>query len=55
MSTQTTRLDLIRHGEPVGGRRFRGDAVDDPLSDTGWQQLESRLRRLEARAWPTGT
>ena len=49
MSTQTTRLDLIRHGEPVGGRRFRGDAVDDPLSDTGWQQLESRLRRLQAQ------
>lgn len=47
MSTQTTRLDLIRHGEPVGGRRFRGDAVDDPLSDAGWQQLEARLRQLE--------
>ena len=47
MSTQITRLDLIRHGEPVGGRRFRGDAVDDPLSDTGWQQLESRLARLD--------
>ncbi|KTG16270.1 MULTISPECIES: histidine phosphatase family protein [unclassified Guyparkeria] len=49
MSTQTTRLDLIRHGEPVGGRRFRGDAVDDPLSDIGWQQLERRLRLLEAQ------
>lgn len=47
MSTQTTRLDLIRHGEPVGGRRFRGDAVDDPLSEIGWQQLERRLRLLE--------
>jgi len=49
MTTQTTRLDLIRHGEPVGGRRFRGDAVDDPLSETGWRQLEARLETLAAR------
>ncbi|HSH85039.1 MAG TPA: histidine phosphatase family protein [Guyparkeria sp.] len=44
---KSTRLDLIRHGEPVGGRRFRGDAVDDPLSPTGWQQLERRIQALE--------
>jgi len=31
-------IDLIRHGEPVGGRRYRGQ-VDDPLSDEGWQQM----------------
>jgi len=31
-------IDLIRHGEPVGGRRYRGQ-VDDPLSDKGWQQM----------------
>ncbi|WP_410473551.1 histidine phosphatase family protein [Guyparkeria sp. TX1] len=49
MTSQTTRLDLIRHGEPVGGRRFRGDAVDDPLSELGWQQLERRLTMIEAR------
>ena len=36
----TVVLDLIRHGEPVGGVRYRG-SVDDPLSDTGWQQLRS--------------
>jgi len=35
----TTLLDFIRHGEPVGGRRYRGNGVDDPLSETGWQQL----------------
>jgi broad specificity phosphatase PhoE len=29
----------MRHGEPVGGRRFRGDGVDDPLSDRGWRQM----------------
>lgn len=33
-----TRIDLIRHGQPVGGRRYRGQ-LDDPLSDTGWEQM----------------
>jgi len=31
-------IDLIRHGEPVGGRRYRGQ-TDDPLSEAGWQQM----------------
>jgi broad specificity phosphatase PhoE len=31
-------VDFIRHGEPVGGRRYRGSGVDDPLSKVGWQQ-----------------
>jgi len=35
----TTQIDIIRHGEPEGGRRYRGSSVDDPLSKTGWQQL----------------
>ncbi len=34
-----TIIDLIRHGEPVGGRAIRGNSVDDPLSDLGWQQM----------------
>jgi len=34
-----TLIDFIRHGEPVGGRRYRGDGVDDPLSEKGWQQM----------------
>jgi alpha-ribazole phosphatase/probable phosphoglycerate mutase len=33
-----TIIDLIRHGEPVGGRRYRGQ-TDDPLSETGWRQM----------------
>ena len=33
-----TRIDLIRHGEPVGGRRYRGQ-IDDPLSEKGWKQM----------------
>jgi len=34
-----TIIDLIRHGEPVGGRAFRGHSIDDPLSEKGWQQM----------------
>jgi alpha-ribazole phosphatase/probable phosphoglycerate mutase len=33
-----TTIDLIRHGEPVGGRRYRG-CTDDPLSVKGWGQM----------------
>ena len=35
---QITIVDLLRHGEPQGGRRFRGQ-TDDPLSDVGWRQM----------------
>jgi alpha-ribazole phosphatase/probable phosphoglycerate mutase len=31
-------LDLMRHGEPVGGRKYRGQ-LDDPLSEKGWMQM----------------
>ena len=34
-----TQIDIIRHGEPEGGRRYRGYSVDDPLSKKGWQQM----------------
>ena len=34
-----TVIDLIRHGEPQGGKRFRGYNIDDPLSEKGWQQM----------------
>jgi len=34
-----TCIDIIRHGEPEGGRRYRGHSVDDPLSKLGWQQM----------------
>lgn len=34
-----TVIDLIRHGEPVGGRRYRGHTLDDPLTDKGWLQM----------------
>ncbi|WP_448507125.1 histidine phosphatase family protein [Immundisolibacter sp.] len=40
MNTPVTTIDLLRHGEPAGGPRFRG-TVDDPLSETGWMQMRA--------------
>jgi alpha-ribazole phosphatase/probable phosphoglycerate mutase len=40
--TETTTIDMIRHGEPVGGKRYRGQ-IDDPLSEKGWQQMRSAV------------
>jgi alpha-ribazole phosphatase/probable phosphoglycerate mutase len=42
-STVTTTVDLIRHGEPAGGIRFRGH-TDDPLSETGWAQMRAAIQ-----------
>jgi len=33
-------IDLMRHGEPEGGARYRGQ-LDDPLSALGWQQMRA--------------
>jgi alpha-ribazole phosphatase len=43
-----TQVDLLRHGEPVGGRRYRGQ-TDDPLSETGWQQMRAAVS--DRRDW----
>ncbi len=43
MSRPVTLVDFLRHGEPVGGRRYRGNGVDDPLSERGWQQMWSAV------------
>lgn len=37
-----TTIDLLRHGEPVGGKKYRGQ-IDDPLSETGWQQMREAV------------
>jgi alpha-ribazole phosphatase len=37
-----TVIDLLRHGEPVGGNRYRGQQ-DDALSERGWQQMWTAL------------
>ena len=38
MKRGETQIDLLRHGEPIGGARYRGQR-DDALSDKGWQQM----------------
>ena len=38
----------MRHGEPVGGRKYRGQ-VDDPLSEKGWAQMRAAVG--EHRPW----
>ena len=43
-----TTVDLLRHGEPEGGEKFRG-ALDDPLSLLGWEQLRTAVG--DYRAW----
>ena len=42
----TTIIDLIRHGEPRGGTKFRGH-TDDPLSEQGWAQMRAAVRQEE--------
>ena len=39
-----TLIDLMRHGEPVGGSMYRGQ-LDHPLSETGWQQMRHATRK----------
>jgi alpha-ribazole phosphatase/probable phosphoglycerate mutase len=41
-TTISTTVDLMRHGEPVGGRRYRGQR-DDPLSERGWAQMRAAV------------
>jgi len=36
-------LDLLRHGETVGGNRFRG-RLDDELTDLGWSQMRAAVQ-----------
>lgn len=38
----TTTIDILRHGEPVGGQKYRGQS-DDPLSETGWRQMREAV------------
>ncbi len=35
-------IDLLRHGQPQGGDRFRGTR-DDPLSELGWRQMRASV------------
>lgn len=42
-----TILDFIRHGKPEGQSTYRGNGVDDPLSEAGWEQM---WRALDGQA-----
>jgi alpha-ribazole phosphatase len=48
VSKPVTTIDLMRHGEPVGGRKYRG-RTDDPLSEKGWSQMRAAI--AEHRPW----
>lgn len=39
----TTVVDLIRHGEAIGGHVYRGH-IDHPLSEKGWQQMRTAVQ-----------
>ncbi len=43
-----TVIDLIRHGEPIGGVMYRGGGIDHPLSDDGWQMMRDSVKRNPA-------
>ena len=45
MTTTPHFIDLLRHGQPAGGDRFRG-VQDDPLSETGWQQMRESVNGM---------
>jgi len=42
LAERPTVVDLIRHGEPLGGARYRGQ-LDDPLSEKGWRQMREAV------------
>lgn len=44
----TTYIDIIRHGEPVGGQVFRG-RTDHTLTELGIEQFKQRIKRLDYR------
>jgi alpha-ribazole phosphatase len=37
-----TLIDLMRHGEPEGGSRYRGH-IDHPLTQNGWEQMRAQI------------
>ena len=43
--TDSTVVDLLRHGEVLGGRYYRG-ITDDALTETGWQQMQQRIAKM---------
>ncbi|MEF8793178.1 histidine phosphatase family protein [Thiohalorhabdus sp.] len=48
MDASETLIDLIRHGQPEGGRMFRG-VTDHSLSEQGWAEM--RLATAGEAGW----
>jgi len=48
LTEKATTVDLLRHGEPLDGRKFRG-STDDRLSEQGWQQMRAAV--AEQTGW----
>lgn len=44
--TVTTVIDLLRHGDVEGGRKYRGQ-LDEPLSELGWEQLRRATEKKQ--------
>lgn len=44
--SSTTTIDLLRHGDVEGGRKYRGQ-LDDPLSELGWEQLRTTTKKKQ--------
>ncbi|CAA6809614.1 MAG: Probable phosphoglycerate mutase [uncultured Thiotrichaceae bacterium] len=43
MPHRKTIIDCIRHGEPLGGRMYRGSGTDHLLSEPGWTQMHEQI------------
>ncbi len=41
------KLDLLRHGIPIGGHIYRGNQ-NDPISKNGWQKM---LKSTQGKSW----
>jgi len=37
------KIFLLRHGTPINGRKYRGNSIDDDLSDLGWSQMKASV------------
>ena len=44
-----TVIDLLRHGEPEGGRMYRGGGTDHALSEAGWEQMHASIEKREEK------
>jgi alpha-ribazole phosphatase len=38
---------LLRHGAPKGGRKYRGNSINDPLSLQGWKTMFGSIKGLQ--------